>query len=746
MFFPPDFEKFLPEAIVFLTFILICGGLMECRFSRKASFVAAIVTVAGIFLIQSALLFFGWDTMLVLTVLPLTAYLPAIVCLHVLSRAGFYQTVAIWTAGVMVCFILESFRKILLLELGTVLAFSGWKLELLIDGSMLLLSALLLFLIFRFLREPFRSYVLHNRTNWLLLCFPIFMIFLLFSYFTNSTTNVVTLFLLFLTAISVFLVLARVLMSAASITKMKETERAVTLQMQMQRQEYEDVCSRMEMGRAYRHDMRHHLRILEGLAEQGNATDVAEYIRKLTGQISNIEKNAYCENPTVNAVLASCIGRAESAHCAVTADVFLPRELPFDALDIGIVLANALENATNACQEIDESSRYIHLSAQLTEDHKLTISIENPCGVPPSFDEDGFPVAKRGGHGIGLRSIYAVVKKYHGVFQCEYKNGEFCLNTVLFSKAEQGSMENAFDGKTQKKKISFAKVATYLFLILLLFFVFVNCTPAMAETLSEAPGLGAVIRVMDVRTHALQWGDTSLLEEVPVMGGSAGQTDGLMQSDIESPENTVLPEDQDSLLDVPEDSQPMQPENENTGDTTENLNQQVETYIQQIREKFLWYVTRKYNGYVAEDTTYQILRDDEKLFSVLFETTINVGGSVQYSRHFTLDKESKSVLELRDLFLEGSDYIQVISEEILRQMTQQVNEGQADYFIPGGIWSDEECFKEIAEDQNFYVNDDDELVIVFDEYEVAPGSMGMPEFVIPTEILSEILQQPSVIE
>ena len=78
-------------------------------------------------------------------------------------------------------------------------------------------------------------------------------------------------------------------------------------------------------------------------------------------------------------------------------------------------------------------------------------------------------------------------------------------------------------------------------------------------------------------------------------------------------------------------------------------------------------------------------------------------------------------------------------------MTQQVASGQADYFIPGGIWSDDECFKSISSEQNFYINSQNQLVIVFDEYEVAPGSMGMPEFIIPTAILQGILQQPSLI-
>lgn len=175
------------------------------------------------------------------------------------------------------------------------------------------------------------------------------------------------------------------------------------------------------------------------------------------------------------------------------------------------------------------------------------------------------------------------------------------------------------------------------------------------------------------------------------------------------------------------------------------MNQQIERYIAKMREKFLWYVARKYDGYVAMDTEYQIFRNDDRLFTVYFETTINVGGSSQYSRYLTLDKQTGNLLDLENLFQPDSDYIGIISQDILRQMTEQVENGEADYFIPGGIWSEDECFKEIGADQNFYINDADQLVIVFDEYEVAPGSMGRPEFIIPTDILQPILLQPSCI-
>lgn len=72
-------------------------------------------------------------------------------------------------------------------------------------------------------------------------------------------------------------------------------------------------------------------------------------------------------------------------------------------------------------------------------------------------------------------------------------------------------------------------------------------------------------------------------------------------------------------------------------------------------------------------------------------------------------------------------------------MTEQVQAGEADYFIPGGIWAEDECFQSIDADQNFYLDEENRLVILFDEYEVAPGSMGMPRFLIDEQAISGIL-------
>lgn len=793
--FSAEWEKFLWEGIIFLAFILICGGLVERRFSKRTSLLAGGGTLVAILLLQIGLLMAGADATLVLTLLPVTAYLPAIVCLYILSKSGFFQTMAIWTIGAITYFTLKILWKILM---------KYWGDALLIAVCLALVAGLMVFLVFRFLRGPFQGYVLKNQTNWLVLSFPVLMLFLLLSYFGDSTTDAAVLLLLLLTAVSVFLVLIRVLVSAASVARLKAAEQAVSRQMELERQEYEAVCQRMELGRAYRHDMRHHLMILDGLAREKNFAGITKYIEGLRGKLSLTEKETFCENPTVNAALSGYVAQAREAGCVVSIKAALPKELPFDELDVCAVLANALENAINACRK-ETGKRYIRLSAELEAQRRLTVLVTNPCKHSVSFDDEGFPMTpKQEGHGIGLRSIDAVAKKYSGMFRCQCREGEFQLQVVLFHAPQP---EEAAPPVQQAYKPRPKKLAAAVALGVFAFFMLINCMPEVAQAMAELPGLGALVRVADLRSYHALWGDTSFVAELPVLeeqqgpeqdsgerqtaenGAAPSPTQEVESSASAAPESDQTAEPSPTAKPIPiiseeagappKSEEPSQEPQETpqatasaapaptqtetpapaetpspTGtpsippelsDGLEDMNQQMEEYIQQMRDKFIWYAARKYEGYVGMDVTYEFLRNDERLLSIRFDATLNAGGSGQYSRSFTLDKQTGEILELSSLFQPGSDYIDVISQEILRQMEERVAAGEGDYFIPGGIWSDDECFQQIDADQNFYINADGYLVIVFDEYEVAPGSMGMPEFVIPTSALADILRQPTVL-
>ena len=70
---------------------------------------------------------------------------------------------------------------------------------------------------------------------------------------------------------------------------------------------------------------------------------------------------------------------------------------------------------------------------ELTDNRRLTLAVRNACPLPVRFGPDGLPLTPpREGHGLGLRSIQSTVKRYGGLFRCQWEEGSFLLQAVLF--------------------------------------------------------------------------------------------------------------------------------------------------------------------------------------------------------------------------------------------------------------------------------------------------------------------------
>lgn len=669
------------EAIIFLSYILICAALFKSRFSRHVtaiSFGAAGIVIAGV---NIAIMFFGTETSsLMLTLLPLTAYLPFSVLLYFLSDSGIFETAAVCSVGTLGVLILKSLNKILT-KFVTGRETSQYVLHIAVNAVVALAAAGLVFAAFRFIGKAFRFCVIENRQNRLLLSVPIVMIFLMMFYYLNSTTNMVTLIFTALLALSVFFILAKLLSSAAELIRARRSEKELSDYIDIQRRGYDRVVQKMESTREYRHDMRHHLAVIEGLIKQNDHDKALEYISKLNGSFGEFDGMSYCNNPEINAILSEYIGRAESAGCKITRNLTLPQTLPFKESDVCLVLANAIDNAINACSELPEEKRYINISAAYEGGHRLLISVKNPCSRSLEFDENGLPVTDEHSdeHGIGLCSVKRVAEKYNGFLYCMLENGEFVFRAALFyDNITSKHKVSRFGSLPQRAMTSLAGFGLGVLIVL-------NVLPSAAEAASSLLS----VNIRTIRSFNLGWGDNSI--------------------SIDSPEFD--------------------------GEGADEINSAVKNYTDEAKEKFLWYFNRRYNGYAAEDMRYTVIRDDEKYFIAQFNVTINAGGSMDYSRWIVYDKSADKVLELSDLFKEGSDYIGILSAEILEQMKYRNEHEGGAFFVEG-----DDAFTQISEDANFYIDSFDRLVIVFDEYEVAPGAMGSPEFFINNKIIKDILR------
>ena len=138
---------------------------------------------------------------------------------------------------------------------------------------------------------------------------------------------------------------------------------------------------------------------------------------------------------------------------------------------------------------------------------------------------------------------------------------------------------------------------------------------------------------------------------------------------------------------------------------------------------------------------YEILSTAPEYFTLKLMTYQGAGSGFQQNHYYTIRISDEKEMALSDLFPENADFITPISENIKEQMRQQVKEDAGKCY-----WVDLEDgdpakgfeFSEIEKDQQFYINENGQLVVTFNEGDVAPMYMGCVQFTIPEQVTDGI--------
>ncbi|GLI19362.1 anti-sigma-V factor RsiV [Tepidanaerobacter syntrophicus] len=255
-----------------------------------------------------------------------------------------------------------------------------------------------------------------------------------------------------------------------------------------------------------------------------------------------------------------------------------------------------------------------------------------------------------------------------------------------------------------KERSSFKKTiiaAASALIIMATVTVGINTSPAFAETLSKVPIVGGIVKVLTFKEYTLN--------------------DETFNADIKIPEISGL-----------KDEELQKALNEKYLEENEKLYQQ---FINDMEE-----MKKSGGGHLGVDSGYIIKTDNDRILSVGRYVVNTVASSSTTFKYDTIDKKNEVLITLPSLFKDDS-YINIISENIKEQMIKRHKEDENMIYWVSGVEDEDliELFEKISKDQNFYINNDGKLVICFDKYEVAPGYMGVQEFIIPTEVISNVL-------
>ncbi len=174
--------------------------------------------------------------------------------------------------------------------------------------------------------------------------------------------------------------------------------------------------ARSEQTRAFRHDIRNHLSVLDGLLRRGELEAGRAYLSKLEAVSVSLTGPYQTGSPVVDILLGEKLGLAPE----ITAEValVLPQPCGIDEPDLCVIFANALDNAVAACRAGGDAP-FLRVAGQRQGDFYL-LTFENTCPegpLPPP--------------GTGLASLRAAAGKYRGAVQTEKAGGRFTLSVLL---------------------------------------------------------------------------------------------------------------------------------------------------------------------------------------------------------------------------------------------------------------------------------------------------------------------------
>lgn len=383
--------------------------------------IAVILMMQGIF-------YFGLGPDIVEYIYPLITHLPLAVLLGILSKKYLCPIISVLTA--YLCCQLRRWLSLLIVAI-----FAGGSV--MQNATELVLTLPLLLLLLRFFAPSVRS-VLHYPT---LLQFQYGLVPALyygFDYLTRIYTNlllegslVAVEFMPFVCSAAYLIFMFRISAEKQISVQLEQTQASLNLQIVQAGREIEALRESWQKTRIWRHDLRHHMQYLSSCIENRRYEQAQGYIYEICSEIEANHITVFCENEAANLIFSAFAKRIKDYGISLKIEAGIPQSIPISESDLCVLLSNALENALHACQKQKEKGlpAMIEISAY-ERNKKLFLQIINSCGADITFDH-GIPVTDNIGHGIGVRSICAIVERYGGIYAFSVKENQFILRMSL---------------------------------------------------------------------------------------------------------------------------------------------------------------------------------------------------------------------------------------------------------------------------------------------------------------------------
>lgn len=185
--------------------------------------------------------------------------------------------------------------------------------------------------------------------------------------------------------------------------------------------------------RKLRHDMKRYFVTYLQLLRDGEYELVQQEMEQVLGTKLAAERFRYTENRILNAIINEKVQRCESAEIPFAVEVSIGESM--EAMDIGIMVSNVLDNAIEAEEQEPKELRSIRLELWM-EGEMLHVIVENYITSSVLKKNPKLETTKREReyHGIGLRGVQEYCKEQGGEMEIFEQEHTFVAHICIPAK------------------------------------------------------------------------------------------------------------------------------------------------------------------------------------------------------------------------------------------------------------------------------------------------------------------------
>ena len=210
----------------------------------------------------------------------------------------------------------------------------------------------------------------------------------------------------------------------------------ITMQQQiiMYRHQFDLIEQSEEKIRLLRHDLKKHMLMLTQYMQKGNFEEAQIYAGQIAQNAKVFGEYVKTGNSGIDCIVNHMLARADQLQCKRNIVIQVPETCFMPDFDLNMLLGNLLENALEAVEKAENKNLDLYISYMKGV---LYVSLYNTYNglIRKKGGEHITTKNNHCGHGLGMKSVQIIVKKYHGEMKVQNTKELFKVDIVIYIDA-----------------------------------------------------------------------------------------------------------------------------------------------------------------------------------------------------------------------------------------------------------------------------------------------------------------------